>query len=372
MSTAGPSEFIERIHASGNRCVLTLSGGGSLAIPVLLTVPGASATMLDVAIPYAAAALAERIGGKLDQACSESTARAMAMAAFERARTLTDDNPLSLRGVSCTGSLVTTRPKQGSHRVHVAWQSSRATVSYSCELAKGERTRSAEEAIAAELLLHAVAEACGVSVGPVRQPSESEPVVRREKLADMEWTELLLGLRESIAIRLEEQPKVVFSGAFNPLHEAHRRMAALALARCGGPLALELSIVNVDKPTLDFLEIDARLAGLTDYSILLSRAPTFVEKAALVPGATFVVGADTIVRIADEKYYGGDQQKRDSAIAAIASRGCRFLVFGRECNGRFVVPSEMGLPSQLRQMCDEVPPSEFRLDMSSTELRGGT
>jgi hypothetical protein len=149
-------------------------------------------------------------------------------------------------------------------------------------------------------------------------------------------------------------------------------MAALALARCGGPLALELSIVNVDKPTLDFLEIDARLAGLTDYSILLSRAPTFVEKAALVPGATFVVGADTIVRIADEKYYGGDQQKRDSAIAAIASRGCRFLVFGRECNGRFVVPSEMGLPSQLRQMCDEVPPSEFRLDMSSTELRGGT
>ena len=57
-------------------------------------------------------------------------------------------------------------------------------------------------------------------------------------------------------------------------------MAEIAAARCGAPVTLELSIANVDKPTLDFLEIDDRLAGLSDYPVLLTRAATFVEKAA--------------------------------------------------------------------------------------------
>jgi hypothetical protein len=108
---------------------------------------------------------------------------------------------------------------------------------------------------------------------------------------------------------------------------------------------------------------------LSDHPVLLSRAATFAEKAALFPGAVFVVGADTIARIADERYYGGSREKRDSAIAAIAARGCRFLAFGRVFDGRFMLPSELNLPSQLRGMCEEVCESDFRQDVCSTELR---
>jgi nicotinamide mononucleotide (NMN) deamidase PncC len=370
MSTEGPSEFVERIHASGQGCVLALTGGGSLAIPILLTVPGASATVLEVSVPYSATALAEWLGGKFDQACSEPMARAMAMASFARARGLSNAGPRTLRGVGATASLATTRPKRGPHRVHVAWQSAEATVSYSRELMKDRRTRAEEEAIAAELLLHAVAEACGVSTGPAREPSAEEPVTRREKLAPKEWSQLLLGERPSVQYHVEGPPRVVFSGAFNPLHDGHRRMAELAAARCGSPVALEISIANVDKPLLDFIEIDDRLAGLGDQPVLLSRAATFAEKAALYPKAVFVVGADTIARIADEKYYGGSRERRDSAIGTLAARGCRFLVFGRVVDGRFMLPSELNLPSQLRGMCDEVCESDFRQDVCSTELRG--
>jgi nicotinamide mononucleotide (NMN) deamidase PncC len=369
VSTASASEFVERIHSSGHGCVLSLTGGGSLAIPILLTVPGASATVLEVAVPYSATALADWLGGKFDQACSEPMARAMAMASLERACKLSSADPRTLRGVSITASLATTRPKRGPHRMHVAWQSAEQTVSYSCQLVKDRRSRAEEEAVAAELLLHAEVEACGVAAGPARAPSAEEPVTRREKRAPKEWSELLLGERQSVPYRVDGPPRVIFSGAFNPLHAGHRRMLELATTRCGSPVALEISIANVDKPLLDFIEIDDRLAGLGDHPVLLSRAATFAEKAALFPGAVFVVGADTIARIADERYYGGSRERRDSAIGAIAARGCRFLAFGRVFDGRFMLPSELNLPSQLRGMCEEVCESEFRQDVCSTELR---
>ena len=46
----------------------TVTGGGTLLLADLLTVPGASATVLDARIPYANAALAEFIGAVPEQA----------------------------------------------------------------------------------------------------------------------------------------------------------------------------------------------------------------------------------------------------------------------------------------------------------------
>src|SRR5262245_24531136 len=74
------------IHASGRHFVIALTGGGSGAIGLLLQTPGASRSVLEAIVPYALPALADWLGGVPDQACSAPTARAMAMAAFERAR----------------------------------------------------------------------------------------------------------------------------------------------------------------------------------------------------------------------------------------------------------------------------------------------
>jgi hypothetical protein len=103
--------------------------------------------------------------------------------------------------------------------------------------------------------------------------------------------------------------------------------------------------------------------------IALTSAPTFREKAALFPGAVFVVGADTIVRIGQVRYYGGDSDRRDEALAEIDRRGCRFLMFGRELDGRFATLQDLELPDALRDLCEEVPAADFREDISSTELR---
>ena len=76
-----------------------------------------------------------------------------------------------------------------------------------------------------------------------------------------------------------------------------------------------------------------------------------------------------LARIADAAYYGGSAEQRDAAIATIAGRGCRILVFGRMIGDRFCTPSDLELPAALRAVCDAVPESEFRDDTSSTQLR---
>jgi nicotinamide mononucleotide (NMN) deamidase PncC len=360
-----------RIHASGRRCVVALTGGGSQAIADLLAVPGASATMLEAIVPYAQTALEDWLGGHVDHACSEATARAMAMASFERARLLSDVDAGALRGISATASLASVQPKRGDHRVHIAWQSSTTTVALSCTFVKGRRTRGEEETLAGRLVLGAVAEACGAVANAPFEPSADQPIERREKVAPAEWTELLLGQRHNVAATAStpSRPQVIFPGAFRPLHVGHERMAEIAARRLGAPVTFELSITNVDKPTLDFLEIDDRLRQFANQPVQLTRAATFAEKAAVFPGATFVVGADTIERLADTRYYGDSHERRDAALAAIGTRGCRFLVFGRVVEQRFQTLEYLSLPSALRGLCDEVPPAEFREDISSTELR---
>jgi nicotinamide mononucleotide (NMN) deamidase PncC len=347
--------------------VIAVTGGGSGAISSLLEVPGASASVLEAIVPYAATALADWLGGTPDHYCSERTARAMAMAAFERARQLSDADPRTLRGIGATASLASNRPKRGAHRIHVAWQSADTTVVTSHTFS-GEGTRAEEEVVAREIILSAVAEACGI------QHPEPEALQhfadRRKQHASTELTELLLGARQFVALMRETS--IIFPGSFNPLHAAHKRMATIAAERCGVPVTFEISVTNVDKPSLDFIEIADRVAQFSDSPVLLTRLPTFVEKAKISPGCTFVVGTDTIVRIGDPKYYGGDVTSRDAAIESLAKRSfCRFLVFGRVVNGQFCTLSEVEVPPALREICDEVPASIFREDVSSTELRRG-
>ncbi len=389
-------DLVAAIHASGRQLVVAVTGGGSGAISALVQTPGASQTVLEAVVPYSLAALVDWIGGMPDQACSEATARAMAMAALERARVLAPGaDPARLVGVSLTGSLSTSREKKGQRRFHLAAQTAARTEVWSQILHTEEITeffnerpqlaRDWDESRSAAALLGLIARAVDAQI---EFPDEASDLRRvRAEDAPPEQIELLLGSRRIAVVQpgtvneyVGEQPlpigKAVFPGAFNPPHEAHLRMAAIAEQRLGGPVTWEASIINVDKPPLDFLAIRDRVEALREVSpsqpIALTRAATFREKAELFPGATFVVGADTLARIADPRYYGGDAKRRVEAVAHIAAQGCRFLAFGRAAGGRFQALADLDLPPALRALCDEVPAADFRADISSTELRAGT
>ena len=108
--------MVERIHASGRRIVLAISGGGSAVIAELLRVPGGSRTLVEAIVPYGPGALVDFLGHEPEQACSVETAVAMAQRARERAAKFAPTGA-QLVGLGATAGLVTDRPRQGEHRL---------------------------------------------------------------------------------------------------------------------------------------------------------------------------------------------------------------------------------------------------------------
>ena len=165
-----------------------------------------------------------------------------------------------------------------------------------------------------------------------------------------------------------KNPYALFPGAFNPLHSGHINMAKWAQGCLKIPIIFELSIVNVDKPPLKAAEIARRACLFINETLFLTQAPTFVEKALLFPNVTFLVGIDTLVRIAASRYYGS-KKARDRAIETIVQRGCRFLVFGRNTGSSFQHLGSVELKEDIRALCLGVSEVDFREDISSTQIR---
>lgn len=377
--------LIRALHASGRQCVLAITGGGATAIGSLLCLPGGSRLLLAAHVPYGEAAMCRWLHARPEHFCSAETARAMAMAAFEEALALAGSSAASqLVGLGCTASLVSDRPKHGPHRLHGAVQTLASTITQSLILSKGARDRIGEEMVACTLILNLLAEACGVCERLDGLLRADERIEVEHTVAPPAWQQLLVGAVAAAGeaalsgavrpLRSEPgqqapEPRTLFPGAFHPRHEGHLQMAALAQAKLGRRVEYEISVANVDKPPLDYTEMALRRRQFSDDEALwFTHAPRFVDKAEIFPGATFVVGADTIVRIAEPRYYGS-VSARDEALDLLAARGCRFLVFGRLHEGRFQTLGDLTLPPLLAALCDGVPESEFRIDLCSTELR---
>jgi hypothetical protein len=148
-------------------------------------------------------------------------------------------------------------------------------------------------------------------------------------------------------------------------------MAAAAARLAGGPAAFELSVTNVDKPEQTPEEVRRRLAQFAWHGpVWLTRAPTFAEKAALIPGVAFVVGADTAARVVSPRYYADSEERVVQALAAVRERGCSFLVAARvDSTGRLVTLADLAVPAAHLDLFRPIPVEQFRLDLSSTELR---
>ena len=153
---------------------------------------------------------------------------------------------------------------------------------------------------------------------------------------------------------------------------------------------------RADKPSMDADEVSRRVSqfkdvveGIPQWGVLLTSAPLFSDKVkALKQYApplvqphpkfpltqernrwSFVIGVDTMVRVLNPKYYNNDHEQM---LQAQRSMGADFVVGGRvEDNGEFLTGEEAleGLPQDVRDMFVLLGEDDFRVDISSTELR---
>ncbi|GAX76497.1 hypothetical protein CEUSTIGMA_g3942.t1 [Chlamydomonas eustigma] len=392
-------QLITSIHACPTKAVIVVTGGAVQASSWLLSVPGASNTVIEALVPYARESLSSFLGHEPEQFCSESTAIQIAKAAFQRAAALSTLSTPIL-GVGATCALASVPIKRGDHRAYIACHGSFGTRVTSINLAKGARNRMAEDDLVSRALIKLVAQSMdlditaftlplvleGATAAEGQQPVAISDVVHQSLIAMSDpISDLLEGKVQcveyspngSVVVDAPRNQKIVLSGSFNPLHDGHKKMLNTAVEQFGAVKGLEgcfeLSIGNADKGMLTAIEIRKRVrqfisAGLP---VVLTSAPLFVEKAGLMRSCRFVVGYDTAVRMVMPKYYNNSFTQMLLDFSRLRECGCSFIVAGRLDSGTesFKGLSDIDVPLELADLFECIPEEVFRLDISSTELR---
>lgn len=367
---------ITRIHNSKTKLVMSVSGVGSQSINWLLSVPGASKTLLEATIPYSNESLNSYIGEVPGQYVSKTTALSMAKAAYIRG-TQYGNNEMDIIGVSCTGAISTNRKRRGPNQAFIGLWGPRLKYVAHLILKKGERNRIEEEELVSSLIVQYIEEKLlGNSVLSV-ELNELESVSIDETEFSSDLDSLMGGHIGSITsagsdlVGLDKSFEGgILSGSFNPIHQGHIELSKLASGILGVPVAFEISVTNVDKSPLQPGEIKNRVSQFEkSETVILTCAPLFAEKSTIFKNSTFIIGGDTALRVMDPKYYDNNVQNMYTSLQKIKDNKCNFLVAGRLQNSGFNTVFDVVIPEAFTSMFNGIPESQFRMDLSSTELR---
>ena len=369
-------ETILEINSSDQRLVLIISGAGIQAAKWLLDVPGASKTILEIQIPYSDKAMHELLEYTPTNFVSESTVLDMAKKAYEKAIALRSNNE-PLLGIACTAAISTDRDRRGKNHAYIcSWSAHSRTIEH-LTLQKGKRDRVSEDLIISQAIINMISkEILNRSTYDIAlNPGDSSEKTNLRYLTEIKA--LLAGQIPSFIKEgnnhFEPNGKftgLILPGSFNPLHQGHKSLLSKAHELTKKPGAYEISVKNVDKPDLQEKLISERLNQFgTSNTVLVTASPLFSQKSDLFPGSTFVIGYDTALRLIDPKYYDNDVRQMHKSISHIMANECDFLVAGRVHKERFLGLSSINIPIIFSEIFSEIPESEFRLDISSSEIR---
>ena len=159
---------------------------------------------------------------------------------------------------------------------------------------------------------------------------------------------------------------LILSGSFNPLHNGHIKLLEAAKNMTKLEPFFEISISNVDKRNISLEDLNSRISQFYNIGkILITNSATFEDKSNLFKKSIFAIGYDTAVRILDNKYYEKDIKE---SLSNIKKNECSFLVTGRKINGKYKFLNDLEI-EDYKDLFSIIPEENFRLDISSTEIR---
>ena len=374
--------LVDSLNKLPHKSVVITTGGGTGVFQALLSRGNGSNTLLAGYVPYSEKETIGFLGKTPEKMVSCETARALAMVAYQKALKLKDGD-YEVMGVACTASLqrVPTEREGRLHTIYVALQTRNMTHTMSLVIKDSFHTlgltnlnaiRAKEEQLAVGMMLNELANGHDLELQVVMDEYAKQDIeydwFENEKLGDILAGKIkyygFFG-DEPIALKdYVDSRTAIFPGSFNPAHEGHREMMEI-IAGKDCKVIREISLTNVDKPPIDFISMRNRLMqkGWQE-PVLVTNAPTFVDKSRLFPGARFIVGGDTLIRILNPKYAG--------EIAHV-----RAMLEGNN-NYFYIFPRGDGKSLGLWGEGSTVLPGEFIVEprqyehVSSTELRKKT
>lgn len=286
-------------------------------IKSLLSVPGASSSVLEAVVPYAVEAQTEYLGYAVHASVDPATARDFAETALQRATSMCEAAMINARddvgdmlpvGLAVTASLATNRARRGANRALVATAIPGKVKLFELSLEKERRDREGEDICVTWTMLHAlsiaIGEASGKSAPDATLPTNlldgtGEGIVVTDVTPPIDpIAALIAGNVRSVAVHPSGRISAdcpfkgaVLAGSFNPLHEGHIGLLTAAAHATSQPMAFELALTNADKGSLDVETVAQRVGQFAPggvgegMTLLLTMAPTFIDKTASLPGA---------------------------------------------------------------------------------------
>ncbi|KAG3149540.1 hypothetical protein PI126_g11959 [Phytophthora idaei] len=354
--------------------------------------------MLHFAVPYSRASLQSFLSSVPSTSsklkfCSVDTSERMALAAWKQANDITrteaelDDAPAAAAlpsalkrfraslGIACMAGLATNYPKKGPHECFLSVcrarsvSKSKAFLQPKCETYHLQldkmlgRSRTEEDHIVSRWLVYLLAKAADVDLETctafhdelMSAQTGSDAILKLT--ADERDNSASDPLHDICSGKSDQLTSVAFLPEENRADGASSTIATRVLKDRTGvelPVAFELGVANADKGAIESSTISTRVAqfagcntsGLGSWPVVVTNATLFGQKAELLPGCAFVIGADTAVRIVDKKYYDMDEHKMVMVLALdhIARNDCSFVVAGRFDNkveNRFISADEV-------------------------------